>query len=98
VGSNVTWTLSTKDNDANGAANHGFMVDPVQAPVAKLANSLHVVSATTNVDLAGSATAFPIYASMNNAAVPLTFSQAVAPQDKPGSYGMSVLFSITSTF
>jgi hypothetical protein len=98
VGSNVTWTLSTKDNDANGAAYHGHMVDPSQVPIAQLASSLHVVSTTNNVDLAASPSASTIYASQNNAAVPLTFSQAVAAQDKPGSYGMSVLFSITSTF
>ena len=95
VSSNVTWTMSTEDN--NPDPNHGHMVDAGQAPVAVLADSLHVISGANNVDLQGAGLQ-AVATGQNNVSVPLTFSQNVRASDKPGSYGMSVLFSLTSTF
>ena len=95
VGSNVTWTMSTKDN--NPVANHGHLIDAAQASVAALTDSLHVVSVDHNVDLSGAGLQ-TLATGQNNSNQLLTFSQNVRPGDKPGSYGMSVLFSITSTF
>jgi hypothetical protein len=95
VGSNVTWTLSTMDN--NPDANHGHMVDASQSPVAHLADSLHVRYAANDVDLSSPSLA-ALATGQNNIALPLTFAQNVRASDKPGAYGMSVLFSITSTF
>ncbi|HWT50026.1 MAG TPA: cohesin domain-containing protein [Mycobacterium sp.] len=95
VSSNVTWTMSTEDN--NPDPNHGHMVDAGQAPVAVLADSLHVISGANNVDLMGAGLQ-AVATGQNNVSVPLTFSQNVRASDKPGSYGMSVLFSLTSTF
>lgn len=97
VASNVSWTLSTQDNNPSTDPNHGHMVDAAQTPVAHLADSLHIVSGATNVDLQATGLQ-AVSTGQNNVSVPLTFSQNVRPTDKPGSYGMSVLFSLTSTF
>jgi hypothetical protein len=96
VDTDGTWTLSVKDT--NPDANHGHMVDLTKTPVAVLANSLHVNSTTTNVDLAAAPDVVPLYNSQASATVPLNFTQTVAPSDKPGAYGMSVMFSIVNTF
>jgi hypothetical protein len=98
VGSNVTWTLSTQDN--NAAANHGHLVDATQTPTAVLADPLHVVNGgqALNVDLSAQPGLATIATGQNNVNQLLTFSQNVRPSDKPGAYGLSVLFSLTSTF
>ena len=97
VGSNVTWTLSSQDNNPDPVL-HGYMLDSTQSPVAHLSDSLHVTSSTSDVNLAGASGLQALATGQNNVALPLTFAQNVRASDKPGSYGMSVLFSITSTF
>jgi hypothetical protein len=96
VATDGSWTLSVKDT--NPDANHGHLVDGAQTPVAALANPLSVVSPSTTFNLASAPDVQPIYSSQANATVPLSFQQVVSSGDKPGSYGMSVLFSIVNTF
>ena len=96
VASDGNWTLSVKDNNPDG--NHGHMVDSSKNPVLVLANSLLLHTSQVDHNLAGAPDLFTVYSGAANADVPLTFSQVVAPQDKPGSYGMSVLFSIVNSF
>ncbi|HUO40138.1 MAG TPA: cohesin domain-containing protein [Mycobacterium sp.] len=95
VSSNVTWTMSTKDNNPD-PATHGHMVDSAQGVA--LHDRLVIHSSQYDQSLAGSPDLLPIFGGQNNINVPLEFQQYVAPNDKPGSYGMSVLFSITSNF
>jgi len=97
VGSNVTWTLSTQDNNPDPVL-HGYMLDSTQTPVVHLSDALHVTSSATDVNLAGATGLQALATGQNNVVLPLTFVQNVRATDKSGSYGMSVLFSITSTF
>jgi hypothetical protein len=97
VASDGNWTLSVKDTNAT-VGQHGHLIDPSQTPTAVLANSLHVHDSAGDVDLAAAPDSVPVSAGSATVSVPLTFTQVVNPGDKPGSYGMSVLFSIVNTF
>jgi hypothetical protein len=95
IGSNVTWSLSTMDNNPDSL--HGHMVDRSQNPVAYLADALKVRAEGNEVNLEGVGLQ-ALALGQNNADLPITFAQNVRPSDKAGAYGMSVLFSITSSF
>jgi hypothetical protein len=97
VGSNGAWTLSVVDPSPAGPT-HGKMTDAVQIPTAVLANPLHTVSAQADVDMSASTTAAQLFTSANSVNVGLTLTQIVNPGDKPGSYGMSLVFSVLNTF
>jgi hypothetical protein len=96
VSTDGAWTLSVKDT--NPGPNHGHMVDSSQTPVAVLANSLHVHDPSSDVDLAAGPGPDPVSSGSAGTTVPLTLTQVVNPGDKPGAYGISVLFSVVNTF
>jgi hypothetical protein len=96
VASDGSWTLNVKDT--NPDANHGRLVDGSQVPPAVLGDRLVIESAQFSQSLAGSPDLQPIFSGQQNVQVPLAFKQLVSAADKPGAYGMSVLFSIVNTF
>jgi hypothetical protein len=90
VFSNIIWTLTANDPKV---LNKGFMTDGSKV----LANPMFVLQdglysgnlANPNVQVGAGA---------NSTNVPLTLSQFVAPQDQPGSYGMTINFAAVSGF
>jgi hypothetical protein len=108
IGSNVTWTLSAIDTNAD-PLTHGYMRDTVQVPPVHLHDSLFVhanphLDASNNtiydsdVNLAGSPSAQPVANGQNNVNQPLAFTQFAEPNDVAGNYGSQILFSIVSSF
>ncbi|HEX8940953.1 MAG TPA: cohesin domain-containing protein [Candidatus Limnocylindrales bacterium] len=114
IGSNTTWTLTVLDQNSDPAThgymrdttqgihlhdalythfNKHVVVDPV--------SGVPTTVYDTDVNMAGgtpAGSAQTLATGQNNLVAPLTFTQMAEPNDVAGNYGMSVQFTVNSTF